>query len=204
MKQRGFTLIEILVAVMITSILAVMAFGAMQQALDNRERIRTEAERLRAVQGAVRTLVQDFSQVTPRPVREPLGQGYQPAVLARATETREVSFTRAGWMNAAGVERSTLQRVRYSLRDGGLWRDYWTVLDAQMQPLPVSRELLKGVRSFRVRFMNDGRSWQEDWPPAPVSGNPDERWLRWRPIAVEVNIELEDWGRITRLIEVAG
>jgi general secretion pathway protein J len=137
-------------------------------------------------------------------VREPVGEGFQPALLARATASAEVNLTRGGWMNAAGVERSTLQRVRYALRDGALWRDYWTVLDAQLQPLPVSRELLKGVREFHVRFMNDGRSWQDGWPPPPVSGNPDERWLRWRPIAVEVSFELEDWGRITRIIEVAG
>jgi len=201
-KQRGFTLIEILVAVAITSILAVMAFGAMQQALENRERIRAQGERLRAVQGALRTMVQDFSQLMPRPIREPSGEGFQPAL--RASSASEVSFTRGGWMNAAGVERSTLQRVHYSLRDGALFRDYWTVLDAQLQPQPVARELLKDVADFKVRYMNDGRSWQEGWPPAPVSGTPDERWLRWRPIAVEVSIELKDWGRITRIIEVAG
>ena len=202
-RARGFTLIEILVAMLITAILSVMAFEAMQHALDNRERVRVEGERLRAVQFTMRSLVQDFSQLMPRPVREPLGEGFQPAMQASTSNAAEVSLTRGGWMNAAGLERSTLQRVRYALRDGGLWREYWMVLDAQLEPQPVSRQLLAGVRNFHVRFMNDGRQWQEGWPPPPL-GNPDEPWLRWRPIAVEITLELEDWGRITRIIEVAG
>ena len=32
----------------------------------------------------------------------------------------------------------------------------------------------------------------------------DLRYLRWRPVAVEVTLRLTDWGTITRLIEVAG
>lgn len=202
--QRGFTLIEIMVALLISAILAVMAFEGMQQALNNRDRIKTSMERLRAVQYTVRSLVQDFSQLAPRPVREPVGEGFQPALLAAGGTSAQVVFTRGGWMNPAGVERSSLQRVRYQLRDGKLWRDYWTVLDAQLDPPPTSRQLLDGVKEFRVRFMNDGRTWQDGWPPPTLGAAPTERELRWRPIAVEVTLELTDWGRITRLIEVPG
>ena len=202
--QRGFTLVEIMIAVLISAILAVMAFEAMQQALNNRERVRAASDRVRAVQNAMRTFVQDFSQITPRPVREPLGGEFQPAVLARTTTSTEVSLTRGGWMNPAGLSRSTLQRVRYAMREGKLYREYWMVLDASLEPQPLSKELLSGVKSFRLRFMNDGRNWQEGWPPASLSNPPGEQWMRWRPIAVEVTLELEDWGKLTRLIEVPG
>lgn len=202
--QRGFTLVEIMIAVLISAILSVMAFEAMQQALANRERVRAAELRVREVQNAMRGFVQDFGQLVPRPVREPLGGEYQPALLARTTAATEVSFTRGGWMNPAGVSRATLQRVRYAVREGKLYRDQWMVLDAQLEPQPRSKQLLDGVKSFRVRFMNDGRNWQDDWPPPSLTTAPDERWMRWRPIAVEVSLELEDWGRLTRLIEVAG
>lgn len=203
---RGFTLIEVMVAVAVAAVLAVMSFGAMRQALDNRERIRTNGARISALQGAVRTLVQDLSQLDPRPVREPIGDGYQPALLGTPGDNAQVSLTRAGWSNPAGVQRSTLQRVRYQLRDGVLLREHWLVLDALLQPEPVSRPLLDGVRGFRVRYMNQARQWQEEWPAAgPAMGNAtSEQLLRGRPIAVEVTLELEDWGTITRLVEIAG
>jgi general secretion pathway protein J len=121
----------------------------------------------------------------------------------------DVIFTRGGWSNPAGQPRSTLQRVRYSLRDGVLYRDHWVVLDAQLQPDPLPKRLLDGVTDFQVRYMDDARNWQTSWPP-PSAGNAtsgittNERTLRWRPIAVEVSLTLKDWGTITRVIEVAG
>jgi general secretion pathway protein J len=203
-RQRGFTLIEIVIAVMITAILFTMAYGAIQQAIGNRERLQQNSTRLRAVQYTVRSLVQDFSQLAPRPVREPIGDGYQPALVTGGTDAAQVSLTRGGWMNPQGAERSTLQRVRYRLDDGKLVREHWLVLDASLEPEPVRRVLLSGVRSFKLRFYSDGRNWQESWPPASLGASRSEREQRWRPIAVEVTLELEDWGTITRIIEVPG
>lgn len=203
-RARGFTLVEILVASAIAAILAAMAFTAMSQAMQNRERIRESQARVIALQATMRSFVQDFSQLAPRPVRVPVGEGYEPALLARGGTAAQVVFTRGGWSNPAGIQRSNLQRVRYELRDGVLYRDHWTVLDTQMQPGPVQRALLDQVEEFSIRYMNDARQWQDNWPPQQP-GDPGElRFLRWRPIAVEVTLRLTDWGVITRLIEVPG
>ncbi len=202
--SRGFTLVEVMVAVAISAILSVMAFTAMNQALENRNRVRATTERLAALQLTVRNLVQDFSQLAPRPVRQQIGDGFLPALQAEQGTFTEVTLTREGWMNPAGLQRSGLQRVRYVVRDSVLYREYWTVLDAQQDPLPVSRQMLDRVRGFRIRFMNDGRAWQDEWPPQTLQGSRGNRELRWRPLAVEVTLELEDHGTITRLIEVAG
>lgn len=203
-RQCGFTLVEILVASAIAAILAAMAFVAMNDALRNREQLREAQARLVAMQFTVRTLVQDFSQLAPRPVRATVGEGYEAALAALAGTSSEVHLTRYGWNNPAGIQRSSLQRVRYRLRDGILYREYWLVLDAQLQPEPVERAVLDRVRSFTVRFMNDSRQWQDTWPPPQPGGDDEMRFRRWRPIAVEVTLDLEDVGVIRRLIEVPG
>jgi general secretion pathway protein J len=202
--QRGFTLVEIMIAVLIAAIVSVMAFGAMREALAHRTIIKDRAARLVALQNTMSNLVRDLGQMQPRPVREPVGSGYQPALRGTTSSTPEIVFTRGGWSNPVGGPRSNLQRVRYVLRDGVLFREYWTVLDAQIEPQPVSRRLLEGVKDFQVRYMDDGRNWQSSWPPATPSGTTGQRELRWRPIAVEVSLTLNDWGTVTRIIEVAG
>lgn len=217
-RQRGFTLVEVLVASAIAAILAAMAFSAMSQAMENRERIRQLQARMIAVQFTMRTLVQDFSQLVQRPVRMPVGEGYDAAVVGVRGSSSRVVLTRGGWTNPAGLPRSTLQRVRYEMIDGVLYRDYWTVLDAQPSPEPLRKPLLDGVTGFSVRYTADGRNWQETWPPpAQLSaaasqgggttvgpGAEQLRVLRWRPVAVEITLELADWGRLTRIIETAG
>lgn len=201
-RNRGFTLIELLVAVLITAILSVMGYGALEQSLRNRETVQANAARLAAVQGAMRAFLQDFGQLAQRPVREPLGAaGHQPALLG---EAHGATLTRGGFTNPAGVQRSTLQRVRYVLEGTTLYREQWPVLDATLDPPPKRRALVEGVKSFSLRFMNDGRNWQESWPPPLLQASVDDRELRWLPVAVEVTLELEDWGRLVRLIEVAG
>ncbi|MEN9706283.1 MAG: hypothetical protein RLZZ393_2162 [Pseudomonadota bacterium] len=202
--RRGFTLVELLVAVFITALLFAMAYGAINQAVANRAAIEQTQDRALAVQRAIRTLVQDFSQLAPRPVRQPLGDGYLPAISSVSQPPNLVVFTRGGWPNPAGVQRSALQRLRYHFEDGKLSRDYWPVLDATLDPPPRNETLLEGVRSVRIRYMDAARNWQEQWP---FNGNPSGLSpldLRIRPVAVEVTIELEDWGRISRLIEVPG
>jgi general secretion pathway protein J len=199
-RDRGFTLIEIIVAVAIAAILAVMGYQAMESALSNRDRIRAHEERLRALQFTMRSLVQDLSQLTPRPVRQPLGVDHLAAI-----SSNPFMFTRGGWTNPVGLERSTLQRVQYVVRDQQLFREYWLVLDAQLNPPPVSRPLLDGVVNFQVRFMDEGRQWQSIWPPSPQNGAPvSARQLGQRPRAVEVTLELKDFGVLTRIIEVPG
>lgn len=201
-RHAGFTLVEILVAMAIAAILATMAFSAMNEAMQNRERIRQAQERLVGLQFMMRSLVQDFSQLVPRPVRMPIGEDYEAAVLGRSGAFAEVVLTRAGWTNPAGLPRSSLQRVRYQVRDGVLYRDYWLALDVQLEPEPVQRALIDGVEAFTIRYMNDGRQWQDNWPPPQPNAGDQMRYKRWRPVAVEITLRLRDWGTITRIVEV--
>jgi general secretion pathway protein J len=237
--HRGFTLIELMVAVFITAIVLSMGYGAVNQALQNHDALEARQERLHAVQTTMRLLTQDFTQLAPRPVRQPLGDGWLPALLAgtptgtgtalgaglsspssssttasssaststfsSSTSTNAVpvvTLTRAGWANPAGIERSALQRVSYVLESGTLRREHWPVLDATMTTPTVRRELLDKVKSVTLRYMDVSFNWRDQWPPQALAGDPNAN-LRLRPIAVEVTLELEDWGTIVRVIEIA-
>ena len=202
MRARGFTLLEVLVAIVIFSIISVLAYGGYNQLIQQSDIVERGAARTRAVQSTVQRMAEDFAMLEPRPIREPLGESLEPALRAGGGRTDTlVDLTRSGWTNPAGLTRSTLQRVTYRLLDNKLERAYWNALDRTLSTEPTSAELLDKVKAASFRFMDQNQSWHDQWPPLGYSGADAPRL---RPIAVEITLELEDWGKIVRLVEVSG
>jgi general secretion pathway protein J len=200
--HRGFTLIEVLVSVFLLAVLSAFAYETLNYVRRSRETTSAAFERMRAIELTVHTLVTDFQQLEPRPVRDLLGESALPALLADPRTTNVATLTRGGWPNPAGLPRGTLQRVNYRLDNGTLIREYQTVLDATLSNVPFKREVLKDVVKIGIRYMDSSRVWQEQWPPLAYGPSGPTLPLRMRPVAVEIVIELKDAGKLTRLVEV--
>lgn len=196
-KGRGFTLLEVLVAVAIFAVMGVMAYGGLQAVLTQREIAKENADRFREVQFAVQQLSQDLHQLQPRPVRDELGEGARGALQSDPRQPYPLEFSRGGWSNPLGQPRAAVQRVAYRLEDDKLLRLHWLVPDHTLGEEPIERELLSGVREFRLRFFLGGQGWAEEWPPGLGSDDP-----ALLPQAVEFIVDLEDFGEISRVIEV--
>lgn len=228
---RGFTLIEVLVAVFIAFVMFAMGYGTINQAISTRGALKEKQARLIELQTAIRVLEQDFVQLTPRPVRQPIGdEPSQPALQGSANGTQSsgfvsslggggaaasasttsgsaplVALTRAGWANPTGLQRPAEQRVAYFFENGTLRREYWYVLDPTLSSTTARRDLLTKVKSVTFEYLDLTHTWQPQWPPATVTGPQAlESSLRIRPIAVRVTLDTEDFGKIARIIEVAG
>ncbi len=200
-RMPGFTLIEILVALAIFSLMAVMLFGGFIAISNQVDWSRARAARLQQIQTSMIYLSRDFSQLQPRPVRSELGDFKEPALSADARNIYLVTLTRGGWSNPAGIPRSTLQRVAYLLEDRQLVRLDWPVLDRLSGTEPRRTEILDDVDEVIIRYLDAQLEWHENWPPLG-SDNKVAAWLR--PLAVEISLELSDHGRLTRLLEIRG
>lgn len=200
-RQRGFTLLEILVATVILSVMGMIAFRGIAEARVAVGNAEGHLDRLRQVQRAVQLVVTDFRTVTRRKVREPIGDGFRATLLRDPNALALVELSRGGWSNGAGLPRGTVQRIVYRLEEGKLIREHWTVMDATLATPPVKRELLDGVERADIRYLTDGREWIAEWPQL---GNTEETGFYERPLAVEITLVLEDYGEIRRLVEVSG
>lgn len=208
-RSHGFTLLEILVAIAIFAVVGMLAMGGYNELVQQSDRINQSMQRTRAIQMTMMRFTQDFAELEPRPIREPLGSGSLPALFASYRAEALVELTRAGWSNPAALPRPTMQRVAYRLVNGTLYRDYWPVLDRMLSSEATQVALLDHVNSVKLRFMTQGGQWQDEWPALSRRTQPNieaeaTAELRQRPLAVEVTMELEDWGTLVRLIEISG
>lgn len=209
-RNQGFTLLELLVAMFIAAIIFAMGYGAINQSVKSREELQEQQAKLLELQNAVRTIEQDLVQLAPRPIREPIGntQQYQPALVANTNTPAVITLTRAGWTNPSGLQRPALQRVTYVFEKGTLRREYWPVLDPTQASTTIRRDLISHLKSVSVRFLavgknpNSNEDWQTQWPAATNTVGINE--TRLRPVAIEFTLETEDWGKIVRIIEIAG
>ena len=202
---RGFTLLELLVALAVFAIMAIAAYGGLRNVLFTRAAVEEQSRRLAAVQLAVYRMEQDVEQTLARGIRDEYGDP-QPALQGGALASDALTLTRAGWDNPLGQSRATLQRVAYRLREGRLWRLHWQVLDRGGLIEPRETLLLDRVQELKVRFLDADDAWQDDWPP-PAASDDRETGRHGSvvlPRAVEVSLTLEDWGEITRLFPLAG
>jgi general secretion pathway protein J len=243
---RGFTLIEILVALLILGIMSALGYETYRAARISAERSEESLKRSREIEFGMRMMIMDFVQMVPRPVRDPLGQSRIPALhgfsgngtsagvgnsafggsalgsdfqqqfqsqhfnsdpasslggSSGKTTVPLAELTRAGWSNTAGQQRSTLQRVSYTLVDDVVKRSYTTALDTVLATQPQIQDLFSGVKTVQLRYLDGNQTWQTQWPPPNL---PQAEGLWVRPVAVEITIEFKDWGRVQRVIEVAG
>lgn len=200
LAQKGFTLIEVLVAMAIFAIMSALAYGTLSQTLLSAEILSDRMDRLQAIQRTMRLLTDDLHQLAPRPVRDELGDTFAPALTTGFQSGFAIEMTRSGWNNPLTLPRSTLQRAAYRIEDDELVRYHWMVLDRTLSNEPVSVVLLDDVESIQFRFFQTDGEATDQWPPLNQSGPAS---VRYRPRAVEIILRLEDEGEITRLVEVA-
>ena len=197
---RGFTLIEVLVAMAVFAVLAAFAYSTLSQTILSAEILGDRMDRLQALQRTIRTLTDDLTQLAPRPVRDELGDNLRPALDTGFQSGFAMELTRGGWSNPVVLPRSTLQRVGYRVEDNELLRFHWYALDRTLSNEPVSVVLLDGVEGIQFRFASNDGDFSDQWPPL---NRPGALGARLRPRAVEVTLLLEAEGEIRRLIEIA-
>lgn len=203
--SRGFTLVEVLVALAITVFVAAASYTGISAVISGAEQLGKSNQRVREINAALATLDRDLRQFIDRPVRDEFGVD-QPSLAGGPLAFFPLMLTRGGWHNTVDLPRSELQRVVYYLDEGALWRAYFPVLDRAIDTQMLRLRLVEGVESIEFRFLRDAttlqvardltvdtRDWERNWIAEPGGQN-----LLPPPAALEVRLELDDLGELRR------
>ncbi|MEO1014897.1 MAG: GspJ family type II secretion system protein [Pseudomonadota bacterium] len=187
--QRGLTLPELLISLLIFSMISAAGVAGLRLAIDGREQLGEVDDNLRSWQIMQTILREDLAQVAPRTPRDEFGVALPAAFVGgralelafqppRAGETPLLAFVRGGRRNPEAKEpRSELQYVEYVFRGDRILRRARPYVDAARNNVVTERALVGGLAQVDVEFLigqtNRGLEWADGWPaPAASSGPP--------------------------------
>ncbi len=193
--QNGFTLLEVLVAITIFSIMSVTALTGMKSIMDAQQKVEQVDGVITALQRSLFYLDQDFQFIINRDVRGAYGST-QPSLQAGASVTELILMTVMNRKNPLKQARSSLMRVGYHLEDETLIRKSYQQLDGASEEQSAQRVLLTEIEEVQIRFLDESNSWQSYWPPPSASAGSNF------PKAIEINLVHKQMGKITRLFQL--
>lgn len=202
-KHSGMTLLELVVAIAIFSVVAAAGYGALAQGLAVQDQLREQRSFWQNLETAFNLIASDLEQALDRPSRDGLQQGLAfsaPGAGGQAEPGRLLAFTRrvpaASFRDGAA---SPFLRVAYSLQDGGLYRETWPHPDQPYGTEADGALLLSGVKAVQCRFLDPAARWTAQWPQA-FSPAPAQR-VR-PPKVVELTVTLQERGVFRWLFHV--
>ena len=193
-RQRAFTLIELLIAMTIFAVLAVISYRSLDSLFRTREHLNVQSSRLRDVALLFARLENDFSAVIDRRVRNADNQkesALRLSPLLPAENDASLVFTRGGFGGAFGASSGPL-RIGYRLREGTLQLLTWTSLDMAPRVTPQVYAALSDVRDAKWRAMDRAGNYAAEWQS-------NVRDLTYLPAALELSITLSSGEQYTRL-----
>lgn len=223
-KYRGFTLLEMMIAIAVMAILFSVVYSAINSAVNARSANRLASERLVKLHRGLSLIEQDIEHVIARFSQFP-NEDWKPALDHNDAQEGEVlSLSRHGWPITQNQNASNLARVAYELTleepestDNAsdtepsykLYRQYWRDIDTLTTDPLRKRVILKGIKRIDFKFLNEKNNWVDTWPAEGGSiGNnefdtalagSDMAGFQRLPRAMEVILDMHGIGEIRRV-----
>jgi len=187
--NKGYTLIEVLVALFIFVILVSMISFSFTRLLKNTEIIKSNEERLIDIQTALVTLQFDLAQTIAKPIvissNELQGSFY--------TQSNVLHFYKTGNINPEErLARSSIEEIQYKIVNNNLIK----ITKEDNSTKTINQILLRGVDALEWQFIDKNLAYYSLWPPT-------RDWQFEIPIAVKFTLTLPDLGPIEQIIELA-
>ena len=164
-SAHGFTLIELMTALLVLSLLALMSYRGLGAVLEAREHVKQETDKWRRVAAFFARFERDVELAAPRPVRA--ANGPAPAWRGAPAGTAEARLEFSRFASTEGVD--TARRIGYRLNEKDeveLW--LWPGLDVAPNTAPARYPVLAGVKIFDLQYLSPALAWVDVWPTSPA------------------------------------
>ena len=195
-KAKGFTLLEVLIAIAIFSMISMSSFSIFNTVLKSNESSKIRTDRINELQRGFLLIERDLLQIAKRSIRlngeEPQEDFLYTVNNGFSDSESTLAFVRHGWTNPGLLlPRSNMQSVAYQLNDETFERLHLNFVDAIQGQEPKIRKLISEIEELNFEFYYD-KKWQKEITKKSL------------PKAIAVELMTKDYGLIRREFLVAG
>jgi general secretion pathway protein J len=195
-KVSGFTLLEVIIAIAIFSMISLSSFTIFNTVIKSDESSKSRTERINELQRGFLLIERDLLQIAKRSIRlngeAPLEDFLHTDSRSFSIDENTLAFVRHGWTNPGlMLPRSSMQSVAYQLNEETFERLHFNFVDAVQGQEPKIRKLISNVETLKFEFFYD-KKWQEKIKDKIL------------PQAIAVEITTEDYGLLRREFLIAG
>ena len=196
--QLGFTLVEIMVALVIFSVISLISARLLSQSLESQNVLQSRGERLAEIHRALRVVQRDILQFSARSIRVDKNEYLPPLLLS---PEGALEMTRVGWRNPLGQPRSEVQRLGYRWQDEKLIRGYWLTLDRSYEDEPAYQTVLSDVTELEFYAIDNIGNQHDRWPlDEDELNDTSDDFIGL--VAILMRVEIEPFGFIERLWQI--
>lgn len=150
-NELGFTLVEVLIALFIFSIISVGATTALMSSLRGQAQMSDRLDDISELETMRGLIKSDMASLELYQRRDAYG-GFEPYVI-QADGQVLFDFTRSGRSNPLGDPRGDLQHITYLFEDGNLIRRSFSHINPAPQSSYIDRVLLTGLSKVDLGFL---------------------------------------------------
>ncbi len=196
-KTAGFTLLEVLLALMIFSSLSMAANQVFSNVLRSDAQMKDVGAALKELQKTIIVLDSDFRQILARQYRNSGNNADEKLIEIEEnlldSEAQGIRFVRGGWINPQQLfPRSEIVKVGYRIRDEKLERIRWLYPDDSPSMEPAEMTVMEGIEDIEFEVLK-GSSWTKEWNSALEM-----------PKGLRVRLETKHYGTLTRVYLLPG
>ena len=193
-SQQGFTLIEVMVAILLMAVVSLIAWRGLDSVTRADQHLQASTEQTETLLRALNQMQRDINLRASVELNSRDDASKETGLAAVTVRSSDSKGFRLDVIRSAPVAGDGLQRVRWWLKGDSLYRAAAPARDRY--PLPAAKDgvvVLSGVRDLQVRVWEADKGWRQ------LSGNRRED-----PLGLEISLVRETPQGVEKYRQVVG
>ena len=168
MIKKGFTLVELMVAVIIFAIISTISYRVISSLVTTKEILSASQAKWGGISLVMNKFEMARNRVLPLPVRDSDGT-LLPSLIGKnkldGAFDAQLEMTLSGNIGDEVMGSTPPKRIGFRFYSGALYLVSWPVLNRVVTTKPDIDLLAPDVADFKLLFLYSDKQWRDTWPP---------------------------------------